>query len=99
MYANVLRAGTLTDERVIRRVSAYFVPTHFNNHDPTRAPDDPGALLWKSILRQKDLQGQGVWVVAPDGTVLGGMSAEVNGHPSDRVGNGPGAPYQPNPRF
>jgi hypothetical protein len=99
MYANVLRAGTLTDVRVVRQVSANFVPAHFNNNDPTRDPNDPSAVLWKSILRQKALQGQGVWVVAPDGTVLGGMSAEVNGHPSDKTGNGPGAPWRANPKF
>src|SRR5262245_45200000 len=99
MYANVLRAGTLTDVRVIRRVSSSFVPTHFNNSDPSRAPDDPSAVLWRSILRQKDLQGQGIWVVAPDGTVIAGMSAEVDGHPSDKTGNGPGAPWRANPKF
>src|SRR4029079_18546932 len=99
MYANVLRAGTLTDERVVRRVSANFVPTHFNNNDPTRDPKDPSAVLWKAVLRQKDLQGQGIWVLAPDGTVLGGMSAEVGGHPSDKAGNGPGAPWGANPKF
>src|SRR6266705_3032198 len=99
MYANVLRAGTLNDPRVVRRVSANFVPTHFNNNDPTRAQNDPSAVLWKSILKQKDLQGQGIWIVAPDGSVIGGMSAEVDGHPSDRIGNGPGAPWQSNPKF
>ncbi len=99
MYANVLRAGTLTDPRVIRIVSANFIPTHFNNNDPTRDPKSPSALLWRAILKQKDLQGQGLWVVAPDGTVLAGMSAEQNGHPSDRVGNGPGAPWRANPKF
>src|SRR5438874_3905943 len=99
MYANVLRAGTLSDLRVVRRVSANFVPTHFNNNDPTRDRNDPSAILWKAILKQKDLQGQGIWIVAPDGTVIGGMSAEVDGHPSDRIGNGPGAPWQSNPRF
>jgi hypothetical protein len=99
MYANVLRAGTLTDDRVVQRVSTNFVPTHFNNNDPTRAANDPSGVLWKAVLKQKDLQGQGVWVVAPDGTVVGGMSAEVNGHPSDKVGNGPGAPWKANPKF
>ena len=99
MYANVLRAGTLNDPRVVQKVAANFVPTHFNNNDPTRDPKDPSAVLWKAIVRQKGLQGQGVWVVAPDGTVLGGMSAEVDGHPSDRKGNGPGAPWKPNPKF
>jgi hypothetical protein len=99
MYANVLRAGTLNDPRVVRLVVANFVPTHFNNNDPTRDKDDPGHQLWKSIKAQKELQVQGVWVVAPDGRVLGGMSAEVDGQPSDRVGNGPGAPFRPNPRF
>src|SRR3954469_15721346 len=99
MYANVLRAGTLTDERVVRRVSAYFVPTHFNNNDPTRDANDPAAAHWRAILKQKDLQGQGIWVVGPDGTVIPGMSAEVDGHPSERQGNGPGAPWKPNPKF
>jgi hypothetical protein len=99
MYANVLRAGTLTDERVVQRVSTNFVPTHFNNNDPTRAADDPSAVLWKSVLRQKNLQGQGVWVLAPDGTVIGGMSAEINGHPSDKIGTGPGAAWRANPKF
>ena len=89
MYANVLRAGTLSDDRVIRRVSANFVPTHFNNNDPTRSPLDPSDILWKQILGQKDLQGQGIWVVAPNGTVIAGMSAEVDGHPSEKTGNGP----------
>jgi hypothetical protein len=99
MYANVLRAGTLSDLRVVRRVSTSFVPTHFNNNDPTRDRNDPSAILWHAILKQKDLQGQGIWIVAPDGTVIGGMSAEVDGHPADRIGNGPGAPWQSNPRF
>src|SRR5438477_455211 len=45
------------------------------------------------------LQGQGLWVVAPDGTVLGGMSAEIDGHPSERAGNGPGATWKANPKF
>jgi hypothetical protein len=99
MYANVLRAGTLTDLRLIQRVSANFVPTHFNNNDPTRSRDDPSAMLWRDILRQKELQGQGIWIVGPDGTVLGGMSAEVDGHPADRIGKGPGSPWQANPKF
>lgn len=99
MYANVLRAGTLTDERVVRRVSDSFVPTHFNNNDPSRAPDAPSAVHWRAILKQKDLQGQGLWIVGPDGKVLAGMSAEKDGHPSERQGNGPGAPYRTNPKF
>src|SRR4051812_30347294 len=99
MYANVLRAGTLSDDRVIRKVSANFVPTHFNNNDPTRDAKDPSAVLWNSIKRQKALQGQGIWIVAPDGKVIGGMSAEQDGHPTDRVGTGPGAPWRANPKF
>src|SRR5947209_6789205 len=99
MYANALRAGALTDDRVIRRVSANFVPTHFNNNDPTHNPDDPGEKLWRQILGQKDLQGQGIWVVTPDGTVVAGMSAETNGHPSEKAGDGPGATWKTNPRF
>src|SRR5262245_13318300 len=99
MYANVLRAGTLADERVVRLVSDNFVPTHFNNDDPGRDRNSPDYQLWRSILKQKDLQGQGLWIVAPNGDVIGGMSAEINGHPSDRAGNGPGAPWQSNPRF
>lgn len=99
MYANVLRAGTLTDDRVVQRVSTNFVPTHFNNNDPTRAADDPSAVLWTAVLKQKDLQGQGIWVLAPDGTVMAGMSAEIDGHPSDKVGTGPGAPWRANPKF
>src|SRR3954466_16373362 len=99
MYANVLRAGTLTDDRVVQRVSRNFVPTHFNNNDPTRDKDDPGTALFRSIKGQKELQGQGIWIVAPDGKVIAGMSAEVNGHASDRAGNGPGAPWRANPRF
>jgi hypothetical protein len=99
MYANLLRAGTLTDMRVIQRVSANFVPTHFNNNDPNRKRDDPSAMLWRDILRQKELQGQGLWIVSPDGVVLGGMSAEVDGHPADRVGKGPGSPSQANAKF
>lgn len=99
MYANVLRAGTLADERVARRITDHFVPTHYNNNDPTRDRNSPSAVLWHSIVKQKELQGQGIWIVAPDGTVLAGMSAEINGKPSDRKGNGPGAPWQPNRRF
>ncbi|MBX7106724.1 MAG: hypothetical protein K1X57_21800 [Gemmataceae bacterium] len=99
MYANVLRAGTLTDDRVIRRVSSNFVPTHFNNNDPTRDPGSPSALAWKAIISQKPLQGQGIWIIGPDGKVLGGMSAEVDGHPSEKVGAGPGAPWRANPKF
>jgi hypothetical protein len=92
MYANALRAGVLTDDRVVRKVSANF-------DDPTRRQDDPSELLWRHILRQKDLQAQGIWVVAPDGTVIAGMSAEVNGHPSEKSGTGPGATWKTNPRF
>jgi hypothetical protein len=99
MYANVLRAGTLNDVRVVQKVSANFVPTHFNNNDPTRDPNSPSALLWKSIKQQKELQGQGLWIVAPDGQVIAGMSAEIDGQPSDRVGSGPGAPWRANPKF
>jgi hypothetical protein len=99
MYANVLRAGTLTDDRVVQRVSSNFVPTHFNNNDPNRAADEPSAVLWKAVLHQKTLQGQGVWVLRPDGTVIAGMSAEIDGHASDRIGTGPGAPWRANPRF
>lgn len=99
MYANVLRAGTLTDERVIRRVSQNFVPTHFNNNDPTRDPNSESAALWHAILKQRGLQGQGIWIVGPDGQMLDGMSAEQDGHPSDRAGKGPGAPWKPNRRF
>src|SRR5262249_33420266 len=99
MYANVLRAGTLNDERVVRKVSANFVPTHFNNNDPTRDKNDPSAILWRSILGQKELQGQGIWIVSPEGRVLSGMSAEQDGHPSDKKGNGPGAPWRANPKF
>ena len=61
--------------------------------------DSPSAKLWRSITAQKELQGQGIWIVGPDGKVIGGMSAEVDGHPSERLGNGPGAPWQANPRF
>ena len=99
MYANVLRAGTLDDSRVVERLTAYFVPAHFNNDDPTRGRFDPNQVLWLDILKQKDLQGQGLWIVAPDGKVLAGMSAEINGHPSERKGDGPGAPWQANRRF
>jgi hypothetical protein len=99
MYANVLRAGTLTDQRVVDRVSANMVPTHFNNNDPTRDKLSSSALLWRSILKQKDLQGQGIWIVAPDGKVIAGMSAEIDGRPSERKGNGPGAPWRSNPKF
>src|SRR5262245_61012597 len=99
MYANVLRAGTLTDVRVIRLVSKNFIPTHFNNNDPTRDPNSPSAMAWKNILGQKVLQGQGIWIIDPDGKVLGGMSAEIDGHPSDKAGNGPGAPWRSNAKF
>lgn len=99
MYANVLRAGTLTDDRVVQRVSTNFVPTLLNTDDPTRAADAPSSVVWKAVLKQKPLQGQGVWVVAPDGKVIAGMSAEVDGRPSDKVGNGPGAPWRANPKF
>jgi hypothetical protein len=99
MYANALRAGALTDERVVRKVSDYFVPTHFNNNDPNRTADHPSELLWQRILKQKDLQGQGIWVVAPDGTVIAGMSGETDGHPSEKSGGGPGATWRVNPRF
>jgi hypothetical protein len=99
MYSNVLRAGTLTDDRVVQRLSGNFVPTNFNNNDPTRAAHAPSAVVYKAVLKQKPLQGQGVWVIAPDGTVIAGMSAEVDGHPSDKTGNGPGAPWKANPKF
>lgn len=99
MYANVLRAGTLNDERIVQKVSTNFVPTHFNNNDPTRDPKSPSAILWNSIKQQKALQGQGLWIVAPNGDVLAGMSAEVDGKPSEREGTGPGAPWRANPKY
>jgi hypothetical protein len=89
----------LNDERVVKRVSTNFVPTFFNNNDPTRDKNDVSRLLWDSIKRQMPLQGQGLWVIAPDGSVLGGMSAEIDGHPSERAGTGPGATWKANPKF
>ena len=95
----MLRAGTLNDQRVIQRVSTSFVPAYFNNNDPTRDQGDAGRVLWNKIIKQMPQQGQGFWVIAPDGKVLGGMSAEVDGHPSGRQGAGPGATWKPNPKF
>src|SRR4029077_19823607 len=99
MYANVLRAGTLTDDRVVQRVSSNFVPTHFNNNDPTRAANDQSELLWKAVLLQKNLQGPGVWVLAAHAHVIAGMSANIDAQPSDRTFNGRGAPLRANPKF
>jgi hypothetical protein len=61
----------LSDQDVIRRVTASFVPVAVNLYK-ARAADDAGGELFRSVQRQKD-QYQGVWIVSPEGEVLAGI--------------------------
>jgi hypothetical protein len=61
----------LSNDDVIRRVSATFVPVAVNLYK-VREADDAGGELFRSVQRQKD-QYQGVWIVSPEGKVLAGI--------------------------
>lgn len=60
----------MSNETVIRRVAASFVPVAVNLYQ-VREAQDAGGALFRSVQRQKD-QYQGIWIVAPDGRVLAG---------------------------
>src|SRR5262249_46423439 len=65
-----LRAGPLSDQRVIERVTTSFVPVAVNLYK-VRQAKDAGGELFRSVQRQKD-QYQGIWIVSPAGKVLAG---------------------------
>lgn len=60
----------MSNEEVIRVVSASFVPVAVNLYK-VRKLEDAGGKLFRSIQKQKD-QFQGIWIVSPDGNVLSG---------------------------
>jgi hypothetical protein len=60
----------LSDEAVIQKVSANFVPVAVNLYKTRNAPD-AGGKLFRLVQRQKN-QYQGIWIVSPEGKVLAG---------------------------
>jgi hypothetical protein len=62
-----LRTGPLSHEEVVRRVSTGFVPVALDRRLLSRGP---GAEFLRSLQRQK-YQYHGIWIVSPDGKVLG----------------------------
>ncbi len=65
-----LRAGPLSQDDVVRRVSANFVPVAL---DRKVLLQGKGQELLKSLQRQKP-QYHGLWIVSPDGRVLAAHS-------------------------
>lgn len=62
---------------MIREVCTYFVPVAVNLYK-IREARDAGGELFRSVRRQRN-QYQGIWIVSPDGEVLGGHH-EVRDH-------------------
>ena len=60
----------MSDQAIIRRVTASFVPVAVNLYK-VRDAKDAGGTLFRSVQRQKD-QYQGIWIVGPQGNVLAG---------------------------
>jgi hypothetical protein len=63
-----LRAGPLSDEKVIERISTMFVPVAINLYE-IRNDRGPGGDLFRSVQKQMD-QYQGFWLVSPEGKAL-----------------------------
>ena len=63
--------GTLSDARVIEKVSRHFIPVAVNLYK-VREQKDPAGDFFRSAQKQKP-QFQGMWFVAPDGKMLGGF--------------------------
>src|SRR5262245_43820759 len=63
-----LRAGPLSDDRVIDRISTMFIPVAVNLYE-IRKDQGPGGDLFRSVQKQMD-QYQGFWLVSPEGKAL-----------------------------
>ncbi len=63
-----LRAGPLSDDEVIRRLSTMFVPVAINLWE-VREDRGPAGDLLRSVRQQMD-QYQGFWIVSPEGKAL-----------------------------
>lgn len=63
-----LRAGPLSDDEVIRRISTMFVPVAIDLWE-VRADKGPAGDLLRSVRKQMD-QYQGFWIVSPEGKAL-----------------------------
>src|SRR5262249_46030469 len=63
-----LRAGPLSDDKVIERISTMFIPVAVNLYE-IRENRGPGGDLFRSVQKQMD-QYQGFWVVSPEGKAL-----------------------------
>jgi hypothetical protein len=63
-----LRAGPLSDDKVIERVSTMFIPVAINLYE-VRKDCGPGGDLFRSVQKQMD-QYQGFWLVSPEGKAL-----------------------------
>src|SRR5262245_1424882 len=63
-----LRAGPLSDDKVIERISTMFIPVAVNLYEVRKNPG-PGGDLFRSVQKQMD-QYQGFWLVSPDGKAL-----------------------------
>src|SRR5262245_9969457 len=63
-----LRAGPLSDDKVIERVSTMFIPVAVNLYE-IRKDRGLGGELFRSVQKQMD-QYQGFWLVSPEGKAL-----------------------------
>ena len=67
-----LRAGPLSNDEVIKRVSTNFVPVAMNLYE-LRKDTGPSGNLFRLVQRQID-HYQGFWMISPDGKALGKYS-------------------------
>jgi len=63
-----LRRGPLSEDEVVGRISANFVPVALDRDAASRAAG-PAGELYRSIHRQRPAY-EGLWIVSPDGRVL-----------------------------
>src|SRR6187397_2111178 len=79
-----LRAGPLSDDQVIDRISTMFIPVAVNLYQ-IRDDEGPGGKLFRSVQKQMD-QYQGFWLVAPDGRALAKKHDWLESDPAKRPG-------------
>jgi len=77
-----LRAGPLSDDLVIDRISTMFIPVAVNLYT-IREDKGPGGKLFRSVQTQMD-QYQGFWLVTPDGKALAKKHDWLESDPAKR---------------
>jgi len=80
--ASGMRAGPLSREDVVRRVSAAFVPAALDRKVLLRGK---GGEFLRSLQRQKP-QYHGIWIVSPEGQVLAGYEGQKGKDSQDLLG-------------